>query len=374
MDLFDILLARKLGGGGGGTSYITYLAETTITTEEVEEGIYLVELGDVSIPWGTTPLYITFDGDDYIVEWNENDENYGAIWVDPDGFDWSTYPFSIYNSGDEGGLEILTEVEGNHTIEIKGEGDSPTPTVEPFIKEIFAQQLITPTLQNGAYQYSLPRGASLSSSYNNENAIVYYENNEYSCPISFDSGKYAYVCGDPTFSSYPFYIEEDADRHYNTAFFEDDMAVLFGLSIYVITCSGSLAITKNGNYQCSGFELVYATIYSELASLTINRTDSINQQVLFEMGIEINKINFANKVQWYNQKIINPNSTKTFGFPKVVNEPYYVIFTHPYNTNLTISTDNDTIPQTTFDTNHKNCTVGYVPVTYITTIYIALSV
>ena len=26
------------------------------------------------------------------------------------------------------------------------------------------------------------------------------------------------------------------------------------------------------------------------------------------------------------------------------------------------------------DNNHKNCTVGFVPVTYITTIYIALSV
>ena len=115
--------------GGGGTSYITYLAETTITTEEVEDGIYLVDLGDVSIPWETTPLYITFDGDDYIVEWNEQ-ENYGAIWTDPDGFDWSTYPFSIYNMQDEG-IQILTEVEGNHTIEIKGEeGEQPQIVVE----------------------------------------------------------------------------------------------------------------------------------------------------------------------------------------------------------------------------------------------------
>ena len=369
------------GGGGGGTliTFIDTTFEATSTEHNYYEGEIFSETGIPSSDDGfISPIYVTYDGVDYTLEYDPDFGYYGATWdYNLGGFDFSEYPFNIYPSAsdDPDGqyIQMSTETSGEHTIVIKG-SPTPTPTVEPFEKVIFAQQLITPTLQNGAYQYSLPRGESLSLSYNNENAIVYYENNEYSCPITYDSGKYVYVCGDPTFSSYPFYIEEDADRHYNTAFFEDDTAVLFGLSIYVITCSGSLAITKNGNHRCSGFELANVTVYSELTNITINRTDSINQNVSFEMGVEINKINYANDVQWYSQKTINPNSTKTFGFPKVGNDPYFVIFTHPYNTNLTITINNNTIHQTTFDNNYKNCTVGFVPLAYITTIYIALSV
>ena len=381
-------MMKYIAEHGGGSTLITFIDttfEATSTEYNYCEGTIYSDTGEgipVSDEGYTSPIYVTYDGVDYTLEYDV-DMGYGAPWDDNiGGFDFSTYPFNIYPSEDvtpdSQVIWMSTETSGEHTIVIKGDGDSPsptpTPTVEPFIKVILEQQLITPTLQNGKYSYSLPKGASLSSSYNNENAIVYYENNEYSCPISYDSSKLVYVCGDSTFTSYPFYIEEDKDRHYNTAFFEDDTEILFGLSIYVITCSGTLRIIKNSAPTCSGFEHVDVSVYSELKNITINRTDSINQTVDFELGVEIDKINFANAVQWYDQKTISPNSTKTFGFPKIRNNPFYVIFTHPYNTNLTISADNVAIIQTTFDNGVKNCTVGFVSANYIPTIYVALSV
>lgn len=123
MDLFDILLARKLGGGGGGGSLTTYIDGTFTPTEAIPDNLYEYIFSDISIPEGTTPIYVTFDGVDYTVPYDADYGAYGAQYDESlGGFDWSTYPFTISSDVGDNSILVGTETGVEHSVIIKGEG------------------------------------------------------------------------------------------------------------------------------------------------------------------------------------------------------------------------------------------------------------
>lgn len=129
-DLFDIVVARKLSGGGGGSW--TVLTEESVTT--VSQGGF--NGGELSYIFTSEPpakLRITFNGTAYecdaIVG---NTYLYGG--VGPDGPDFSQYPFALQVS--ESGTILFTATAGTHTVKLEvqqGGGSSDFSTAQILI-------------------------------------------------------------------------------------------------------------------------------------------------------------------------------------------------------------------------------------------------
>ena len=154
MDLFEILFARKLGGGGGstptGTITITentepgspldiaqyryadvsvsggsepiILNETTITPEEMR-GLYVANI-DVNIPTSLFPsIDVIYNGTAYTLPYDDP-FGYGEYDFDNDMPDFTNYPLYIGSSG-----MVITENSGSYLLEIKG---NPVYTTSPI--------------------------------------------------------------------------------------------------------------------------------------------------------------------------------------------------------------------------------------------------
>lgn len=119
-DLFDIVVARKLSGGGGGDSW-TVLTEETVTTSAMGP-MYGGTLSYSQLIDADT-IKVTFDGTEYECTCVDGRESYNYGGVGETGPDFSEYPFCISSAlhpqTGEPMSQLFTETAGAYTIKIE---------------------------------------------------------------------------------------------------------------------------------------------------------------------------------------------------------------------------------------------------------------
>lgn len=118
----DTITAEKMNKMDNGWSYSstsTEICDESVTTADDGHGIFAGQLSVSSVTADT--IVVTYDGNEYTCD--NNDGSYGANFDESTGqFDWSTYPFVVYDDG-----YVTTQTSGLHTFVIVAEG---TPTIE----------------------------------------------------------------------------------------------------------------------------------------------------------------------------------------------------------------------------------------------------
>lgn len=128
-------------GGGGNSGYSSTkqtvtLFNDTIETSQVAEGLYqcVVENIDFDLIVGET-YTVVFDGTSYDIEAITSQFGYGGVILgefNGSQVSFETYPFAIMLYTEEGvkSLDLITNIEGSHTVEIKHEEETVTTTPE----------------------------------------------------------------------------------------------------------------------------------------------------------------------------------------------------------------------------------------------------
>lgn len=122
----EALETISTNGGGGGTEREVVVENTTFTSEQLEQAPFYV--GNVSVAdtsWfdpDTNPtIYVTYDGQEYILPYLEGMTFYGEF--DNQGPSFEHYPLVIGLSFERPNyLTIATSEAGEHTIQISVEG------------------------------------------------------------------------------------------------------------------------------------------------------------------------------------------------------------------------------------------------------------
>ena len=109
---------NKMDNGWSVTNGRTVLANETVTTEDDDgDNVAYLDIGSgVTITAET--IDVTFDGTVYTCD--KDGETYGGT-----GFDFSVYPFMLYNDG-----TLYTESAGTYTVKIETNMESTETTVE----------------------------------------------------------------------------------------------------------------------------------------------------------------------------------------------------------------------------------------------------
>ena len=153
-DLFDVVVARKLSGGGGG-SWQTVFEDDVETLYSDKSGYNSGVMSlDTALP---ETIKVTFNEVEYICNRNDNN-SYGAVYAFP--IDFSEYPFSIQNS------ELYVQGEDTTVNSVKievlqsgGSSDFSTAEVTIINGEGNSMLLDSPSAPNCVEQGVLGEGA-----------------------------------------------------------------------------------------------------------------------------------------------------------------------------------------------------------------------
>lgn len=118
-DALEEYVGNNSGGGGGGSTERTVVLSNRTFTSVSSDGENWAEILVSSTPtwWTTDHVYVTYDGQDYILPYTVVGPNFGLYGENgADGPSFENYPLAILLSDPV--LEIRTAEAGDHTIEI----------------------------------------------------------------------------------------------------------------------------------------------------------------------------------------------------------------------------------------------------------------